>query len=166
MKLRIPIYILTVLGLAVIQTTILESFKIFGVKPNLLFVFTVCYSIVNGSSAGTAAGFLCGAVLDILTGKLLWLNSLFCMYSGLTAGLISRRFFKENAVVCISVTFVLSVFYGTLMYALADISSFSYEKLIYSVKNIILPESFINSAVSVLMLLFVLKSEHRFADSE
>lgn len=167
MRLKIIVNIVLVILIAVIQTTILEHIKIMGVKPNLLICYTVCYAIINGMTSGAIAGFMCGAVQDVLSGRVLWLNSLIGMYAGFITGTVNRRFYRDSLLIAVVATFIISLVYGILFYMLMKIpDNFNLTRMAYILKNIILPESVYNSAASVLMFVIVLKLDSIFTASE
>jgi rod shape-determining protein MreD len=82
--------------LAVFQTTIGSRLALAGATPDLLFVWTVCIGLLSGPRAGMAVGFVSGilegSLLQAMIGSLAISKGL----SGLGAGLISARMFREH----------------------------------------------------------------------
>lgn len=93
-----------------LQTTILGSFTIQGVIPDILLVLVIFYALFNGSNKGTFYGVICGLLEDLYIGRLIGINAI---SKGITAYIIGRmqgNVFKENLWVGI-----ISVVGGTLL---------------------------------------------------
>ena len=65
------LHTLSIFFIVIIQTTILNYIKIKGIKPNMILTYTVCASILEGSTPGAIVGLVAGMVLDIVSGKIL-----------------------------------------------------------------------------------------------
>jgi rod shape-determining protein MreD len=163
MRLRMVVYLLCTLLVIILQTTLLNYIEIFGIKANLILVFTICTALLRGGTAGAAAGFFTGLFQDILTGKALGVYALLGMYLGLLAGSINKRLYKENLIVIFFFTFSASVVYefaifgfGVLGPALLGTSSDS-TGIIYALGRVILPEAAYNSVLAVFIYLFLTK---------
>lgn len=142
--------------LIVIQTTFPEYAKIFGVKPNLILVFTICAALLDGSTVGAIIGGGAGLAMDLLSGKLIGLTALLGMYAGVVTGLANKRIFRNNIFVLLISVFATSVFYEGLVLFLnvffkTGIASLTIEPLI----GTILPEALYNCIVSLVIYWFV-----------
>lgn len=149
--------------LLVIQTTIPEYAKMFGVKPNLILVFTICAALVNGSTGGAVIGACAGLAIDLMSGKLLGMNALLGMYAGVTVGLVNKRIFRNNIFVLLLSVFTTSVVYEGLIYFFnfffkTGTTALSLDPFIRT----ILPEALYNCIVSLIMYWIISVVNRRF----
>lgn len=147
-----------ILIIIIIQTTVLDYFKIKGIKPNMIFTYTVCTSILEGSTPGAVIGLAAGMALDIVSGKVLGFYSLLGMYAGIIAGLASRKLYKDNILVVTTFTFFITFIYETVALLCTGFSGFSVAKLLSIFRTVILPTALYNSALSIIMHLLLLKT--------
>ncbi|MBO8137259.1 MAG: rod shape-determining protein MreD [Desulfotomaculum sp.] len=80
----------------VLQATIFDFFRIFGVKPDLVLLLVIFYGFIYGSKEGAFVGFLGGLLVDFLTGHYIGVNALSKMAAGFFAGLGETKLYKEN----------------------------------------------------------------------
>jgi cell shape-determining protein MreD len=85
--------------LAVFQATLGARLSIAGVPPDLLFVWTVCVGLLGGTRAGIVVGFASGILEGSLRQSAIAALAISKGVSGLGAGLLSTRLFRENWVV-------------------------------------------------------------------
>lgn len=85
--------------LAVFQATLGARLSIAGVPPDLLFVWTVCVGLAGGTRAGIITGFASGILEGSLRQSMIAVLAISKGISGLGAGLLSTRLFRENWVV-------------------------------------------------------------------
>lgn len=82
--------------LAVVQTTLGGPISVYGVAPDLLFLWTVCIGLLGGANVGALNGFgsglLQGALAQAGIGGLAFGKAI----SGFAAGLLATKMFKEN----------------------------------------------------------------------
>jgi len=114
-----------VLGVALflslaLEATLFNHLTLAGVKPDLLLVLVIIYSLFRGSVAGAGLGFIYGLVEDLLLGNYIGLNAACKMLVGYASGWGEKRFFKDHLLVP-----VLSVFTGTLGFLLLYLMLFS-----------------------------------------
>lgn len=155
MKIKIAVHILVVILILAVQTTILEYFRVFNVKPNLLVIYVICISLLNGYWEGAVLGFFSGLALDMLSGKLLGFYSLLGMHLGLTIGILNKRLYRENFLVAVFFTFISTIVYEWLVYFINNFGGNI--DFVYPLKGIILPEALYNSVVAVIVFIFSIK---------
>lgn len=99
------------LGVALIlQATIFDFIRIFGVKPDLVLIIVACYGFIHGSREGAFLGFLGGLLTDFITGHYIGLNALSKMAVGYMVGIGETSLYKENLLIATGAVFV-----GTLV---------------------------------------------------
>ncbi|CAI2717869.1 rod shape-determining protein MreD [Nitrospina watsonii] len=67
---------ITFLVLFTFQTTLLDTFSVYGVRPDLVLILAVYCAIILDENAGVAMAFALGFVQDCLSGDLLGVNTL------------------------------------------------------------------------------------------
>lgn len=85
--------------LAVFQATLGARLSIAGVPPDLLFVWTVCVGLLGGTRAGIVVGFAAGILEGSLRQSAIAALAISKGVSGLAAGLLAMKLFRENWVV-------------------------------------------------------------------
>lgn len=103
-----------------LEATLFTHLTLHGIKPDLLLVLVIIFSLFRGSVPGAQLGFVYGLVEDLLLGNYIGLNAACKMLVGYVIGWIGKRFFKDNLLVP-----VLSVFTGTLGFLLLYLLLFS-----------------------------------------
>ncbi len=155
MKIKVIVYTICILLILLIQTTLLDYVKIYGVKPNLLFVFIVAIALLKGYAEGAIVGCISGFAMDMISGGLLGFNALLFLYLGLAVGFINRRLYKENYIVMIFFTFSSTIVFGLMMYVITSLGSGM--DLLLSLTMKILPESLYNCLVAVVIYFIVIR---------
>lgn len=165
MKLKLSVYTLYILTVAVLQSTVLDYIKVYGVKPNLLLVVTVSVALLHGSVKGASIGFLTGLIQDALSGKVMGFYSLLGLYLGLIIGFANRRLFKENLLVMIFFTFVSTLVYEYMVYFLNTFMQGGIE-FVRPMRLVILPEALYNSVIAGFVHLVQLRLNRLFEGIE
>ena len=86
----------TVLGLYVLQSSLLARLAFHGASVDFLLLFAVSFGFIRGMRLGVLTGFLVGLLQDLLTGTFFGMNILTKMLASFIAGLLSDRVFKEQ----------------------------------------------------------------------
>ena len=71
---------------SIFQASALSSVEVLNAAPDLLLVVVVAIALLRGSSAGAAAGFLGGLLIDLVTMSTLGVSSLLLTAAGYWAG--------------------------------------------------------------------------------
>ena len=110
--------ILTVflLVISVVQTTVLRSIEIFGVVPNLIVVSVICYALMRGDFRGIIFGSIAGAVLDLLSGRMVGMNTILCSTMALLCACLFDSLFNNNSFVASVFVLWISAIYEFLIY--------------------------------------------------
>lgn len=168
MKIRILVYTFVILLIATLQCTLLEYVRVFGVKPNLILIFTISVALLRGNVEGAAVGFFAGLSQDMLTGKVLGVYALLGLYLGLLIGSVNKRLYRENILVIIFFSFVSTAAYEFVIYAagvlLPALLSGAPESayISHALRGIILYEAIYNSVVAIFVYLLVIRLNRRF----
>jgi len=90
-----------------IQLTLINSITILGLKPDLIMIVVVVFSLLKGGKEGTISGFASGLLQDIFSTGLLGINALAKTVIGFTCGIFKEKIFYEHILFLIPViTFV------------------------------------------------------------
>lgn len=164
MKLKAFIYTICIFFIILLQSTVLDYIKILNVKPNLLLVFVVAVAFLQGNVEGTVVGFFAGLSQDIVSGKLIGLYALLCLYLGLAVGSVNKRLYRDNLLIVIFFTFASTVIYEAVVYFINAFNSIisGQAHFLYAIRGVILPEAIYNSVISIFMYILVRKFSLRF----
>lgn len=105
---RIVIILISII-LLVIDNTLLPYYSIKGAFPSLLFVFAIGFSIVNGKKEAVFIGVLSGILQDVFFVKGNGINALINLLLCVLAATIGENILKENRIIPVISTFILSV---------------------------------------------------------
>lgn len=117
MKKIITIFIICIL-LTVLDNSLAPFLAIKGYYPSFLFVFVICYSIINDKWEGLWIGVFAGILQDIFFINGFGVNSLINMFMCVLAGEIGTNIFKEKSLVPIVANLLLSLFKGILVFVI------------------------------------------------
>ncbi len=100
--------------LFIFDNTIITFFAIKNIYPSVLFVFIVCYSIINGYDEATIIGVITGIYFPGVMGINMLINMLIC----LMAAKIGKGIFKDKVIIPIFSTFLLSLLKSIAIFAI------------------------------------------------
>ncbi len=109
---------LIIITLFILDNTIIPMISIKNIFPSTLFVFLVCYSIINGYAEGIIIGVAAGLLQDIYMPGVFGINMLVNMIIGILAAKVGESIFKEKAIIPILSTFLLSMLKSIMIYML------------------------------------------------
>ncbi|WP_197072355.1 rod shape-determining protein MreD [Clostridium culturomicium] len=109
---------LIIITLFILDNTIIPMISIKNIFPSTLFVFLVCYSIINGYAEGIIIGVAAGLLQDIYMPGVFGVNMLVNMIVGILAAKVGESIFKEKAIIPILSTFLLSMLKSIMIYML------------------------------------------------
>lgn len=156
MRVKIIGYTLMIFIFTLLQSTVLDSLKIFNVKPNLLMVLIVVVAFQGNNIEGAVVGFFSGLTHDIVSGRIIGFYALLGLYLGLCIGSLNKRLYKENIFAVVFFIFVSTIIYEYSIYFFYTVFRNNLE-LLYPLKHIILPLSLYNGIVSIVIYLIVYK---------
>ncbi len=148
--------VLIVIIAYVLQTVIVPDLNICGVAPNLLLVVVCSVSFLFGSTIGGTVGFFSGLLLDFNQGRAIGLYAFLCMYIGMALGQFNKRFFKDNYIVAIAITGVVTVFYEILVYIFGALVYFQ-EFDFFNFFTTVMLAALVNVIATIIVYPFILK---------
>jgi rod shape-determining protein MreD len=109
---------LIIIALFIFDNTVIPFFAIKNIYPSVLFVFIVCYSIINGYGEATIIGVMTGFLQDIYFPGVMGINMLINMLICLMAAKIGKGIFKDKVIIPIFSTFLLSLLKSITIFAI------------------------------------------------
>ena len=135
----------------ILQTSVFELIKLAGITPNILLILISSVAVMRGQKPGMIVGFFSGLLMDIFYGSTIGGFAFLYMVFGFVDGFFNR-------------------IYGFIMYILCGLLQ-NHLRIIYYLKNIILPEMVYTVAVGLVCYQILLrindwleKNEKRGAD--
>ena len=104
------IWIILIFAAILLQTTVFSWLKLWGVKPDLVFIIVLYAAFWKGSKRGAAVGFAGGIIEDITSGGLLGPNAFAKLITGFIFGISRKRFYVQSLRLQ-----VITAFLGTLL---------------------------------------------------
>jgi len=158
-------YTIWILGIAVLQSTLLQHIQIFRIMPNLFIIFIVCAAMLSGSPKESAIiGIILGFLFDFLTGHSIGLSALLFMYAGVLNGLIFERVLSGKYFGILPTVFATSLLVGTLYYVLL-FTMHGNGNFGYALTRVILVESVYNTLICVPFFLLARKGYRRIVNN-
>ncbi len=85
-----------VIGLYVLQTSILPLLAFHGISPNLMLLFSVSFAFLRGPYYGVLMGFCVGLMQDLATGTFFGIDVFSYMLISFICGKFSNQVFKDQ----------------------------------------------------------------------
>ena len=140
-----------------IQLTLINLITVLGLKPDLIMVVVVVFSLLKGEKEGTISGFASGLLQDIFSTGLLGINALAKTVIGFTCGILKEKIFHEHILFMIPViTFIASFMQSILIFLRLRAFGIEYN-LAWSLKQVALPEALYSSLLSPFIFLAINK---------
>lgn len=130
-----------------IQSTLLQHFRVFGIVPNTALIIVVHFSILWGKNRGALIGFFAGLLQDIFVGNVFGANALIYMLLGYNIGMLEKAVFKDNPVTPMLFTALATGLYHLLFFSLMYIYQIRTDFLLL-LRNVILIEAICNAVLS------------------
>lgn len=131
----------------IIQSTLLQYFRVLGIIPNTALIIVVGFAILWGKNRGAVIGFFTGILQDILAGSLLGANALIYMLIGYNIGTFEKNIYKDNHLTPIFFTVISTVLYHLMFYIVMYMTHHQMHIWVL-MRKIILPEVIYNGIIS------------------
>lgn len=109
------IYIVIMVFLFIIQTTVISIFQITKINPDLPLIFSMCLVLIENESIGSGMGLLNGILEDIFYGRLLGFNAMVKFLTNYILGYCSRSIYRGPAIITMGLVFFATIIYYLLM---------------------------------------------------
>lgn len=146
---RYLIVTLSLFGSLILESTLLEEFKVAGAKPDLLLIFVVFWALFYGKVEGAKLGFIFGLAEDLFVSRFIGLNVLCKMGVGYLVGMMENKFFKENFLVPAFTLFVATIINNIFYLAIIQVAGVG-QNLAVFIWEATIPTAIYNACLSFL----------------
>ncbi|NLM44471.1 MAG: rod shape-determining protein MreD [Clostridiales bacterium] len=150
----------------ILESTIFQYIRIFGIKPDFTIILITSYSIMRGSGYGTFIGLVSGILQDMFYGQTIGINAFAYMITGYIIGQSKENVFKDSYIPSI-VFNVAAIFIYQHLFFLVTYFTKTGISYTHAILNIIFPQSIYNAILGPLAYRLLLKlDEKRFMDNK
>lgn len=136
---KLLFYLLLVLLLVPLQTTLLSHLSVWNIKPDLGLVAAVFVGLFAGEMEGLLMGLVIGWILSLFSAGELWLSLLTNGGVGLLAGFLGRQVSQVTSISLGVGVLLVSMSSGLL--AITSFKNFDLSQIGWTVESIILPQA-------------------------
>lgn len=154
------ILFVTVIVSFLLQCTVIQSFAIGSIAPNLLIILCVSMGIMRGSRSGMFLGFFVGLLADIFFGSVFGFYALIYMYVGYFSGCAHQVYYDDDMKVHLLLVAGFDLLYNFSVYALQFLLRGRLGLFTY-LKRIIIPEMLYTVLIAVFMYRVYYYINHR-----
>lgn len=119
---RLKVYCILLLALLA-QITVMNRFRIFGARPDLMVICVTFFGLFFGRSAGFETGLAAGALTDLYSLDYFGINMFVYGITGILAGSLESSFAKESKRSQALLVFFCTAFSMCLHFCLASVFS-------------------------------------------
>lgn len=149
----------------IMQTTLMQTFSIASVSPNLPVILTVSFALMRGRREGIFTGVLSGILMDLFYGPVLGFHALILAYVGYLNGCCYRIFYDDDIKMPVLLTSVSNLAYSLLVYAFQFLLRGRISLLFY-LRRIIIPEVIYTALVTLAVYRLLLALNHKLEKAE
>jgi rod shape-determining protein MreD len=137
--------IITILAIAVQSHISLDVIRVFGVKPDILFIIVVYFAYAFGAFYGQMVAFVSGLIRDSISGSPLGFLTLPSVFIAFIIGMFGKEILKDNLLNVALMIFAASFVKGIISFLLSIIFL---SADVFSIVSIVLPESLYNAIIA------------------
>lgn len=152
---------LTILACFLLQCTVLKSWAIANITPNLLLILCVSMGLMRGKKSGLFVGFFSGLLVDLFYGTLLGFYALLYMYIGYLAGFFYKIYYDNSIKVPVILVAGGDTLFGVAVYGLQFLLR-GRTSFFYYVSRIMIPEILVTVVLTVLVYRLFYQLNHRY----
>jgi rod shape-determining protein MreD len=116
-----------VLTALLLQTTVFADVRLLGARPELMYLLTIAFAVLEGPASGAATGFIGGMAQDFLLNQPKGITALTLTLLGYAIGMLRQFIVSPSPVLPVVLvaagTFVGVVFYGTVSFLLGQLDT-------------------------------------------
>jgi len=142
--------ILLLSTIAIVQSTAMPHVAIMGVKPNLMLLVVISWSLLRGIKEGSIWGLVGGLILDTFSSAPFGVSTLAMLAVSLLAGLGEMSAFRTHIILPPLAAFLATPIYHLIFLSLLQIVGWPVA-WIDSLLKIILPSTLLNTALMPLI---------------
>ena len=123
---RVLLLSAVILTALILQTTVFSEVNLLGAKPELMYLLTICFAVLEGPSSGAITGFAGGMAQDFLLDSPKGITALTLTLLGYAIGMARQYIVSPSPVLPVLLvaggTFTGVVFYGIVSFLLGQLS--------------------------------------------
>lgn len=162
---RVIVYALFIIFCFLLQCTVLQTWDLANISPNLLIVITSSVGFMRGKNEGMIVGFFSGLLIDICYGDMLGFYALIYMYVGYVNGFFQSIFYEVDLKLPMILITVSDLLYGIIIYIFLFVLR-NRMHFLYYFTHIIVPEVVYTVAVTIVLYRLILSVNRRLEASE
>lgn len=116
-----------VLTALVLQTTVFADLRLLGARPELMYLLTICFGLLEGPASGAATGFVSGMAQDFLLNQPKGITALALTLVGYAIGMLRQYIVSPSpllpVVLVAAGTFGGVGFYGVVSFLLGQLDT-------------------------------------------
>ena len=144
----------------ILESTLFQYTRIYGIKPDFSIIIIVAYAIMRGSSYGAFTGLGVGLLIDMLYGRAIGINALSYMVTGYIIGQAYDNVFKDSFIPSFIFNFVAIIIFQHI-YILLSYFSNNFPSTgityVYMLLKMILPQAVYNAVVGSIVYRYIYK---------
>jgi len=110
-----------------LQTTVFADIRLFGARPELMYLLTIAFGVLEGPASGAIAGFAGGMAQDFLLDQPKGITALTLVLVGYAIGMLRQYIVSPSPVLPVFLvaggTFAGVVFYGVVSFLLGQLDT-------------------------------------------
>jgi rod shape-determining protein MreD len=110
---------IVVLTALLLQTTVFADVRLLGARPELMYLLTICFAVLEGPGSGAVTGFVGGMAQDFLLNQPKGITALTLTLLGYAIGML-RQYIVSPSPVLPVVLVALGTFAGVLFYGVVS----------------------------------------------
>ena len=118
---------LVVLTALLLQTTVFADVRLYGARPELMYLLTIAFAVLEGPASGAATGFVGGMAQDFLLNQPKGITALTLTLLGYAVGMLRQYIVSPSPVLPVVLvgagTFAGVVFYGIVSFLLGELDT-------------------------------------------
>ncbi|MFQ6014921.1 MAG: rod shape-determining protein MreD [Anaerolineae bacterium] len=149
---KINLYLAAVLltGVGVVQSTAMPYLSLAGVKPDLMLLVVISWSLIRGAGEGIVWGFVGGMILDLLSGAPFGVFTLALTTISFLSGIGEINIFRSNIFLPLMVIGLATIAYSFISLLLLQTLGWPVNWS-DSLIRIVLPTAFLNTILAPLI---------------
>lgn len=116
-----------VLTALLLQTTVFADVRLLGARPELMYLLTICFAVLEGPASGAATGFIGGMAQDFLLNQPKGITALTLTLLGYSIGMLRQYVVSPSPVLPVVLvgagTFGGVLFYGVVSFLLGQLDT-------------------------------------------
>lgn len=159
----VVVCILAIVNL-ILESTLLQHARIYGIKPDFGIALIVAFAIMRGSGFGVFLGLGIGLLSDILYGMTIGMNAFSYMITGYIIGQVHENVFKDSylpaIIFNIAAVFISQHIFYLLAYLTNNIAGtgLGYVQMLL---HVILPQSLYNAVIGTIVYRYAYRLDEK-----